>query len=76
MDLRTRRAHMEAMWKRYRKAPKKIKTNILDELYAATGFHRQDAVAQLNRMEDTFIEISTAGWRGHHSHEATISFRQ
>jgi hypothetical protein len=43
---------MEAMWKRYRKAPKKMKTKILDELCAATGYHRQYAIAQINLMED------------------------
>jgi hypothetical protein len=52
MDLRMRKALKEAMWKRYRKAPKTMKTKILDELCAVTGYHRQYAIAQLNLMED------------------------
>jgi hypothetical protein len=52
MDLRMRKALKEAMWKRYRKAPKTMKTKILDELCAVTGYHRQYAIAQLNQMED------------------------
>jgi hypothetical protein len=51
MDLRMRKALKEAMWKRYRRAPKTMKTKILDELCAATGYHRQYAIAQLNHME-------------------------
>jgi len=47
-----RKALKEAMWKRYRRAPKTMKTRILDELCAATGYHRQYAIAQLNQMED------------------------
>ena len=53
MDIRMRKALKEAMWKRYRKAPKTMKTKILDELCAATGYHRQYAIAQLNQMEDS-----------------------
>jgi len=53
MDLQMRKALKEAMWKRYRKAPKKMKTKILDELCTITGYHRQYAIAQLNQMEDT-----------------------
>jgi len=53
MDLRMRKALKEAMWKRYRKAPKTMKTKILDELCATTGYHRQYAIAQLNQMEDS-----------------------
>ena len=52
MDLRMRKALKEAMWKRYRRASKTMKTKILDELCAATGYHRQYAIAQLNHMED------------------------
>jgi hypothetical protein len=52
MDLRMRKALKEAMWKRYRRSPKTMKTKILDELCAATGYHRQYAIAQLNHMED------------------------
>jgi hypothetical protein len=37
MDLQMRKALKEAMWKRYRKAPKTMKTKILDELCAVTG---------------------------------------
>jgi hypothetical protein len=47
-----RKALKEAMWKRYRRSPKTMKTKILDELCAATGYHRQYAIAQLNQMED------------------------
>jgi hypothetical protein len=52
MEMRMRKALKEATWKRYRKASKTMKTRILDELCAATGYHRQYAIAQLNRMED------------------------
>jgi hypothetical protein len=52
MDIRMRKALKEATWVRYRKASKSMKTKILDELCAATGYHRQYAIAQLNRMED------------------------
>jgi hypothetical protein len=52
MDLHMRKALKEAMWKRYRKAPKKVKTKILDELCTLTGYHRQYAISQLNQMED------------------------
>ena len=52
MDLQMRKALKEAMWKSYRKAPKKMKSKILDELCALTGYHRQYAIAQLNQMED------------------------
>jgi hypothetical protein len=52
MDLQMRKALKEAMWKRYRKAPKKMKTKILDELCTITGYHRQYAIAQLNQLED------------------------
>jgi len=53
MDLRMRKALKEAMWKRYRRAPRTMKTKILDELCAMTGYHRQYAIAQLNQMEDS-----------------------
>jgi len=43
---------MEAMWERYRRAPKKLKMKSLDELCVATGNHRQYTIAQLNQMED------------------------
>jgi hypothetical protein len=52
MEIRMRKALKEAMWKRYRRAPKSMKTKILDELCVATGYHRQYAIAQLNQMED------------------------
>jgi hypothetical protein len=52
MDLQMRKALKEAMWKRYRKAPKTMKTKILNELCTLTGYHRQYAIAQLNMMED------------------------
>jgi hypothetical protein len=52
MDMQMRKALKQAMWKRYRKAPKRMKTKILDELCTMTGYHRQYAIAQLNLMED------------------------
>jgi len=52
MDLQMRKALKEAMWKRYRKAPKKMKTQILDELCTITGYHHQYAIAQLKQMKD------------------------
>jgi hypothetical protein len=52
MELQMRNALKEATWKRYRKASKSMKTKILDELCAVTGYHRQYAIAQLNLMED------------------------
>ena len=52
MELQMRKALKEAMWKRYRKAPKKMKTQILDELRTITGYHRQYAIAQLKQMKD------------------------
>jgi hypothetical protein len=52
MELQMRKALKEATWKRYRKASRSMKTKILDELCAATGYHRQYAIAQLNLMED------------------------
>jgi len=47
-----RKALKEAMWKRYRRASKAMKTKILNELCALTGYHRQYAIAQLNQMGD------------------------
>jgi hypothetical protein len=58
MELRMRKALKEAMWKRYRKAPKTMKTKILDELCAVTGYHRQYAIAQLNQMGDAEPALS------------------
>lgn len=52
MDLRMRNTLKEATWKRYRKASKPMKSKILDELCAITGYHRQYAIAQLNQMGD------------------------
>jgi hypothetical protein len=58
MDMRMRKALKEAMWKRYRRSPKTMKTKILDELCAATGYHRQYAIAQLNLMGDAEPALS------------------
>jgi len=52
MESRMRKALKEAMWKRYRRASKAMKTKILNELCALTGYHRQYAIAQLNQMGD------------------------
>ena len=52
MEIRMHKALKEAMWKRYRRACKAMKTKILDDLCVATGYHRQYAIARLNRMED------------------------
>jgi hypothetical protein len=52
MELRMQDALKEAMWKRYRKAPKSMKTKILNELCDVTGYHRLYAIALLNLMED------------------------
>lgn len=42
---------MDSMANRYRKASKASKTRILDEVCAATGFHRKYAIARINLVE-------------------------
>lgn len=51
MDLHSRRELMDSMANRYRKASKASKTRILDEVCAATGFHRKYAIARINLVE-------------------------
>jgi len=52
MDLHSRRALMDAGWKRYRQASKAAKTRILDEICAATGYHRKYAIGRIGRVEE------------------------
>jgi hypothetical protein len=51
MDLHSRRDLMDSMSQRYRQASKASKTRILDEVCAATGFHRKYAIARINLVE-------------------------
>jgi hypothetical protein len=51
MDLYSRRSLMDATWERYRKSSKRAKTRMLDELCAATGYHRKYAIGRLRRLE-------------------------
>lgn len=51
MDLHSRRALMDSMSERYRRASKTSKTRILDEVCAATGFHRKYAIGRINLVE-------------------------
>ena len=51
MDLHGRRDLMDSMSKRYRQASKASKTRILDEVCAATGFHRKYAITRINLVE-------------------------
>jgi hypothetical protein len=48
MDLHSRRALMDSMSERYRRASK---TRILNEVCAATMFHRKYAIARINLVE-------------------------
>ena len=52
MDLYSRRALMDATWKRYRQASKAAKTRILDELCEVTGFHRKYAIGRIRQVEE------------------------
>jgi hypothetical protein len=51
MDLHSRRALMDSMSQRYRQASRVSKTRILDEVCAATGFHRKYAITRINLIE-------------------------
>jgi hypothetical protein len=51
MDLHSRRDLMDSMSKRYRQASKASKKRILDEVCAATGFHRKYAITRINLVE-------------------------
>jgi len=42
---------MDSMSERYRRASKRSKTRILDEVCAATRFHRKYAIARINLVE-------------------------
>jgi hypothetical protein len=42
---------MDSMSERYRRASKRSKTRILDEVCAATGFHRKYAIGRINLIE-------------------------
>lgn len=42
---------MEATWKRYRQASRAGKTKILNEVCAATGYHRKYAIAKVREIE-------------------------
>jgi hypothetical protein len=44
-------ALMDSMCERYRRASRKSKTLILDEVCAATGFHRKYAIGRINLIE-------------------------
>lgn len=46
------KALKEATWKRYRRASKRMKTKILNDLCADTKYHRKYAITQLNGMGD------------------------
>ena len=52
MDIHSRRALMDATWKRYRQASKAAKTRILDELCETTGFHRKYAIGRIRQVEE------------------------
>jgi len=51
MDVHSRRDFMDSISERYRKASKASKTRILDEVCAATEFHRKYAIARINLVE-------------------------
>jgi len=51
MDLHSRRELMDSMSKRYRLASRTSKKRILDEVCAATGFHRKYAITRINLIE-------------------------
>ncbi len=42
---------MDSMSERYRRAAKRSKTRVLDEVCAATGFHRKYAIGRINLIE-------------------------
>ncbi len=49
---------MDSMSKRYRQASKASKSRILDEVCAATNFHRKYAIARINRVETSRPTVS------------------
>lgn len=48
MEAGARRAYVEAIWSRYRAAPRAEKGRILDEFCQVTGYHRKSALRRLN----------------------------
>ncbi len=48
MNVDERRKYFHKMWDRYRKASKKEKTRLLDEMGAVTGMHRKSILRTLN----------------------------
>jgi hypothetical protein len=65
MDLHSRRDLMDSMSKRYHQASGASKTRILDEVCAATGFHRKYAISRINLIETSRPSASLqAGIRG------------
>ena len=61
MDLHSRRDLMDSMSERYRRAAKTSKTRILDEVCAATGFHRKYAITRINLVGE-FINHNLYGY--------------
>jgi hypothetical protein len=51
MDLHSRRELMESIAQRYRQASRSSKKRILDEVCAATGFHRKYAITRIHLIE-------------------------
>jgi len=47
MSPRSKEEYTEAIFKRYKKASKAIKSKILDEFCATTGYHRKSAIKRL-----------------------------
>jgi len=56
MDLHSRRALVESMSGRYRRASRVSKMRILDEVCAATGFHRKYAITRINLVESRRLD--------------------
>jgi hypothetical protein len=48
MDLKSRKAYMDAILERYRTALKESKTRILNELCEICGYNRKYAIAKIN----------------------------
>jgi hypothetical protein len=48
MDLKSRKAYMDAIFERYRKAAKESKTRILNELCEVSGYNRKYAISKIN----------------------------
>jgi hypothetical protein len=50
MSSRSKREYLEAIYLRYRRAPKGKKKVILDEFCAACGYHRKHAIRLLKKF--------------------------